>query len=167
MSVVETLFNGTLVLIPIWLGVIRYIVKETNFQNKRMANVVGLGVSFVLIGILFSMSVAVVHLIADNPQLKNALYVLFGTIALTGIGGVLFIIKEIPEISPKIVTGIPSVILLFAAAALVLPKVTNQVPPISIPDFVGSVGAGILASLLGAIVQIILEKIKSYGQELD
>lgn len=72
MSVSETLLNATLVLIPVWLGVIRYLTKEVDFESERTANMIGLGIVIILIGILYSMAIAIESLVAEQPNLKMA-----------------------------------------------------------------------------------------------
>lgn len=159
MSVSETLLNATLVLIPVWLGVIRYLTKEVDFESERTANMIGLGIVIILIGILYSMAIAIESLVAEQPNLKNGLYVLLGTLALTGIGGVLFIIREIPEVSSSIVAGIPVLILIITGGAILVPQIIT-VPSLSF-SFIMSLVAIVLAllELVTAIFPGIWERI--------
>jgi len=103
----EALFNATIVLIPIWLGVARYIIIHTEFQSSDTANSFGLGMVAVLFGILYSMWISVQALAAQSEAIAAGFFALFVTIGLTGLGAVLFIIREIEQISGKVVTGIP------------------------------------------------------------
>lgn len=112
----EALFNATIVLIPIWLGVARYIISETTFESTVAANTVGLGMVLILLGILFPMWISVQQLITKSEDLFTGLITLFFTLSLMGLGSVLFIIKEINPISGFIVTGIPTGIALIGLA---------------------------------------------------
>jgi len=146
MAPVEVLFNATIVLIPIWLGVARYIIKETEFQSKDAANVLGLGMVAVLFGILYSMWISVQALASQSEGIAIGFYGLFVTIGLTGFGGVLFIIREIEHISGQVVMGIPvgvvtiglGVILLPPIVSRLLPQIAGIIPDSSIDSFFSS-----------------------------
>lgn len=145
MTAEEALFSGTLVLVPVWLGAVQYIVKErTSKFTRNEANVAGLVLCFVLMGILYSMSVSVEVIVATNADLRGALYVLLVTIATTGVGGVVLIIREI-ESSPVVVVGIPLGILTVGLGGLILPWVIPQLPEFSFSQLFGL----LLASFLG------------------
>lgn len=149
MTAEETLLNASLVLIPVWLGVIRYIINETEFDNKELANIIGLGMVSVLIGLLFSMWIAIEQLVIRSPELDIGLYVLFITVGLTGIGGILFIIREIDHISGVVVTGIPVGIVLIGVLVIFAPQFIDQLPDASVNIF-------LIVTQMMAILSIIL-----------
>ena len=126
MALVGVLFNATIVLIPIWLGVARYIISESSFQSTSAANTVGLGMILVLLGILYPMWISVQQLAAESAELSTGLFVLFATVSLIGLGGVLFIIREIDPISGKLVAGIPVGITSIGIFVVLLPSIINQ-----------------------------------------
>lgn len=142
----EALFNATIVLIPIWLGVARYIVSESEFNSTSAANSFGLGMVAVLFGILYSMWISVQALAAQSEGISMGFFALFVTVGLTGLGGILFIIREIEQISGRVVTGIPigvagigvSVIFVPRIVSRLLPQIAEQIPDSSIDSFLSS-----------------------------
>jgi hypothetical protein len=159
MAVAETLFNATLVLVPIWLGVIRYATNETEFRNRSVANIVGLGVAFVLIGILFPMWISIEQLVTQSPDLEMAMFTLFGTVGLTGLGGILFIVREIENVSFWVVTGIPTGLIVIAMAVIILPQIISQLPAPSIPNFLLTVITSLISAITVSLVDILIKKL--------
>lgn len=153
MSVSETLFNATLVLVPIWLGVIRYITIEADFDSEAMANLIGLGIVIVLLGILYSMAISVENLVIEQPSIQNGLYVLFATVVITGLGGVLLIINEIEPISPIVVAGVPVILLMVVVGAVIGPRVI-EMPSLSISATI-SVASQILAIM--TVIEVLFQ----------
>lgn len=107
MSVEETLLSSTIVLVPIYLGIAKYVTSEVTFESAIKANLVGVGIVFILVGILISMGNAVIRLVSNSPDLALGLYSIYFTVALAGLGGVLIIIWEISMTSPYIVVNTP------------------------------------------------------------
>lgn len=166
----EVLFNATIVLIPIWLGVARYIISETEFHSTSAANSFGLGMVVVLFGILYSMWISVQALAAQSEGVSMGFFILFISVGVTGVGGVLFIIREIDKISGKVVTGIPisvigigiSVTFIPRIASRLLPQIAEQIPTSSVDSFFTFTGTFFAFLQLLIIIRLILKKTGIY-----
>lgn len=158
MAAEEVLFNAGLVLIPVWLGIIRYIINEVEFESKIIATTVGLGTVFVLFGILFSMWEAIEQMAAQSPELDIGLYVLFAAISLTGIGGVLFIIRERRLISGLMIARLLTGIGLIGVSVIFLPRIIVQIPGPSVEIFIIIVEVFIFAYTTTNIIHQMLQQ---------
>lgn len=150
MSVPETLLNATLVLIPIWLGTVRYLVTEHEFERESWANLTALGVFIILIGILYSLWTAVDVLTVTQPDLRNGLYALFVTLSLTGLGGAVFVLSGIEKASPTLVIGAPTITLLVVSVPWAVTRILGISVAVS-ADTLLTV-ASVLVTLLGVLV---------------
>lgn len=156
----EALFNATIVLIPIWLGVAKYVINETEFQSSGAANTIGLGMVFVLFGILFPMWTSIQQLAEKSTQLETGLFILFLTVGLTGLGGVLFIIKEIEPISGFVVIGIPIGTIVVGLGVIFLPSFIQQFPEPSVDLFLRILT---ILSSITTVLALMIQLLRSAG----
>jgi len=110
---------------------------------------------FVLIGVMFSMWVAIEQLVVESPKLAIGLYALFTTVGLTGIGGVLFIIREIEHISGLVITGVPVGMVAIGISMIILPTIISQLSSPSVDIFLAIIQIYItIAIIVNAISEI-------------
>lgn len=99
----ETLFNITVLLIPIWIGGIRFAVTRTRFQTEEAANIAGVAALGFIYADLYAMWIAIEQIIVTSGPLAPGLYVLFIALAGVGVGGILLVSAQVEKMSEEVV----------------------------------------------------------------
>jgi hypothetical protein len=109
MAVEETLLNVSIIVIPVWLGIVRYMIHDYEFNSEPSANVASALIPSIFILLIYAMWIPVDSMAASNPSMSAGLYALFTAISLTGSGGVVLILIEIEYWSSGFVIGTSAV----------------------------------------------------------